>query len=266
MKGKFCIMPLDPIIGPPFEVGWDRSTFREPFSSTAEFTLFPKLPPEIRRKIWQGSFPPRMFLSTTVLEMFCQTHRGQVPRYFAPLPATASVSQEARAETLRMYCEVPSSDHWTIGGFINYEVDTMFFSYTNAIRPAEDLPMSLLQQLQRITIAPMCWDLGCPPGQHGFRTVDHFLFYIAARYFPSLREIDIDMSVTREFERQSVLSAAVSFQHAVANSIRPLFFRTKEEGGVQFIPTTNPWGSGTRSRFSSWKSKKPLDMVMGQTL
>ncbi|KAK8859791.1 hypothetical protein PGQ11_010525 [Apiospora arundinis] len=99
------------------------------------------------------------------------------------------------------------------------------------------LPPVPFENLQRITIVPRCWEHGCSPIRKDIKTVDNFLCHIAAKYFPSLREIDIDLPESLDLGRQSFLSPTRRITRRMANSIRPLFIRTKDEGGLQFIPT-----------------------------
>ena len=127
-------------------------------------------------------------------------------------------------------------------GFINYEVDTMRFSCYNLACPASIYPATLLKNLQRITIIPRCWIYGCEPEQAKLKSIDNFLQYVAAKHFPSLRELDIGIPSKMEHGRQSFLSAHRRTAHGMSRSIRPLFLRMTNGSGMQFLPTTNYWG------------------------
>ena len=64
-----------------------------------KFTLFPKLPLELRRKVWRESFPAGRHVSL-------DTNSGSSPR----LPTSLRVNRESRAETLRFYIVLFKSD------------------------------------------------------------------------------------------------------------------------------------------------------------
>ncbi|KAK7953284.1 hypothetical protein PG988_013978 [Apiospora saccharicola] len=220
------------------EIPWDLLSFRGEFSQADEFTPFPRLPPEIRCKIWKAACPPRSF-PTSIAEISGGRDDG---RLIAPLPAAARVNQEAREETLKVYSAIPRTFLWYMTGFINYEVDTVRFDCFHAASPAFEYPTALLQNLQRITIVPKCWEVGCLPNGADFKTFDNFLLYVAVKYFPSLREVDIDIHPQIERGRWSFLSAPCRAAQYMSRSLRPLFFRTADGHGVKFLPTTNYWG------------------------
>ncbi|KAK8062897.1 hypothetical protein PG997_014994 [Apiospora hydei] len=236
----------------PIEIPWDLPSFRGSFTQVDEFTPFPRLPAEIRCKIWQAACTPRRFSSSPCDATRKWTRKGY-RRVVAPLPATARVNQEARAETLRVYSKIPNTtSSWDISGFINYEVDTMTFSCYGPSYSARELPWAILQNLQRITIVPKCWVFGCQPTRTDLNTFDNFLCYVATRYFPKLRELDIDLSPQLERGGKSFLSAPRRAAPGMSCSFRPLFFRTVDGHGLQFLPTTNYWGG--------WDSIKILIM------
>jgi hypothetical protein len=64
-----------------------------------KFTLFPKLPLELRLKVWRESFPAGRHVSLA-------TNSGPPPR----LPTSLRVNRESRAETLRFYVVLFKSD------------------------------------------------------------------------------------------------------------------------------------------------------------
>ena len=63
----------------------------------SEFTLFPKLPLELRQKIWSEAFPKGRNFYLTQLNVSCCLR--QVPRP----PVSSRISRESRDETLRHY-------------------------------------------------------------------------------------------------------------------------------------------------------------------
>ncbi|KAK8136976.1 hypothetical protein PG984_004916 [Apiospora sp. TS-2023a] len=223
------------------EIPWDEQSSRGELSQATKFTLFPRLPPEIRYKIWRAACTPRSFPART-FEILQKWKRKGYHGLSAPLPATARVNQEARAETLQVYSEIPHTPSWNIQGFINYEVDTMRFSCDYSAFPASMYPAAVLQNLQRISIVPKCWELDCQPKRASFKTIENFLLYVAAKHFPSLREVDIGIPSQMEQGRESFLSAPRRAAQGMSRSVCPLFFRAADGRGVKFLPTTNYWG------------------------
>lgn len=65
------------------------------------FTLFPKLPSELRLRVWRATFPPK---KRRILKQRFKKGRGRVSWSLAgQLPCTAKVNHESRVETLRCY-------------------------------------------------------------------------------------------------------------------------------------------------------------------
>jgi len=84
---------------------------------------------------------------------------------------------------------------------------------------------------------------GCFPIQRDCKTFDNFLHYdVALRYFPSLREIDIDLSAFFDGGKQSFLSASRRLELGMADYIRPFFIRAADGRGFQFLTTPNRLG------------------------
>lgn len=74
-------------------------SYKKSASVRAKFTLFPKLPLELRLKVWRESFPAGRHVSLA-------TNSGPPPR----LPTSLRVNRESRAETLRFYVVLFRSD------------------------------------------------------------------------------------------------------------------------------------------------------------
>jgi hypothetical protein len=117
----------------------DASNMTDPTSSTSasavdaaitpeeqlKFELFPKLPPELRLKIWNLVPEPRV-----VDVIFKRDHRKNNYKFLATFPAILHVSQEARTEGLRRYQQV-SKTKWALNGvFFDFETDILCFSGT----------------------------------------------------------------------------------------------------------------------------------------
>jgi hypothetical protein len=67
-----------------------------------EFELFPKLPLELRRKVWKMALPgPRVIEVKFVVDGRKNNHR-----FCAKIPVLLHVSQESRTEAMREYPQV----------------------------------------------------------------------------------------------------------------------------------------------------------------
>jgi 2EXR family len=112
-----------------------------PSSSTASwmdpshvFTLFTKLPSELRIKIWQRAFPaPRV--------VPVRFHRGQYTSNSAPL-SLLHASSESRSVLLSTYTKLILSPKYDSVVFINFDVDTIFFDNLDC-SPDGDLSLDL---------------------------------------------------------------------------------------------------------------------------
>lgn len=108
------------------------------------FHLFPHLPAELRTKIWRDTFAPRNVLITY------SPSTGKCSSS-TPLPATLSVNQESRYETLRFYrqcfstlldCSTRGTPKYII---FNPAIDTLYFprrgemGYDASIRDFSDV-------------------------------------------------------------------------------------------------------------------------------
>ena len=90
----------------------DQELFIQLGNSLSEFTLFQKLPLEVRLKVWRSAFPRsrKCFLdyipdhSEYTGEYNLETDKAFLQQEFDPLPSTLFINRESRAETLRFYC------------------------------------------------------------------------------------------------------------------------------------------------------------------
>jgi hypothetical protein len=88
-----------------------------------KFELFPKLPPELRLKIW--NLAPE---SRVIEVIFKQDHRKNNYKFLATTPAILHANHEARVEGLRRYKHVFKTK-WALNGvFFDFEIDVLYFS------------------------------------------------------------------------------------------------------------------------------------------
>ena len=88
-----------------------------------KFELFPKLPPELRLKIW------KLVPEYRVVEViFKQDHRKNNYKFLATIPAILHANHDARVEGLRRYKQVFKTK-WALNGvFFDFESDTLYLS------------------------------------------------------------------------------------------------------------------------------------------
>jgi hypothetical protein len=117
-----------------------------------EFTPFPKLPVELRHKIWKNSFKKR-HVELDIRSLYMDNlgtayDDGPDPAPSPYIPATLSVNRESRAETMRFYHAVyvpdsgsralllPSSESLSDSkcspGWVNPAIDSIFFRHVPA--------------------------------------------------------------------------------------------------------------------------------------
>jgi hypothetical protein len=125
-----------------------------------KFELFPKLPPELRLKIW--NIAPE---SRVVEVLFKQDHRKNNYKFLATIPEILHTNHEARVEGLRRYKHVFKTK-WALNGvFFDFETDILYFSraagdsqknlFLRKVKPAE------LAKVQNFAAAG--WDI-CQAG------------------------------------------------------------------------------------------------------
>ena len=151
-----------------------------------KFELFPKLPPELRLKIWN------LIPESRVVEViFKMDHRKNNYKFLATFPAILHVSMEARAEGLRRYTRVFHTK-WALNGvFFDFEADILTFCsyagesqkdlFLRKVKPAE------LAQVQIFVASG--WDINRGGSFRGMKklmclSVDSSAF--GARYAPNL--------------------------------------------------------------------------------
>ncbi|KAI9054741.1 hypothetical protein LZ554_001892 [Drepanopeziza brunnea f. sp. 'monogermtubi'] len=87
------------------------------------FTVFKKLPVELRRDIWELALPDPQALSLDL--QFCKQHSGAPIRGYEGPPALLSACSESRFVTLKHYVRAFSSSDCTHGVYIRPSVDVV---------------------------------------------------------------------------------------------------------------------------------------------
>jgi hypothetical protein len=115
----------------------------------AEFTLFPNLPLELRRKVW------RFATSTERIIEIRWGHRKDWYYSSTPPPSVLHTSRESRIEALRCYELLEIKNLWNYMGvsalfrtYINYQRDTFYLSTLHIDMPYSTTPASCVCFLQ----------------------------------------------------------------------------------------------------------------------
>ncbi|KAK7953287.1 hypothetical protein PG988_013981 [Apiospora saccharicola] len=183
----------------------------------------------------------------------------------ARLPVTACVNHESRWETLRKYSRIPASSSRLSHGiviydsrsdFMNFEIDAIRFDCCPLGRiPAGKFPSAVLQQIQRIEATLPCWNTAYPiECSWGHEPFDNFLRYVVAAYFPSLRELAVELNLClNTLHNVSFLIRGASGMEVVQTlGEKPLFIRTAGGGGFRIFMSANSHRGG------QWKTAKLL--------
>jgi hypothetical protein len=109
----------------------------------AKFTLFPKLPAELRRMIWHRSLPGPRVVEVLFADRygFCFSP--------CPIPTALHVNREARDIALESYKACFATLKATSRIYFDMEVDILFFGVGNFAPSGEDPVAHLFQQLLR---------------------------------------------------------------------------------------------------------------------
>jgi len=123
------------------------STYAVYNNSDATFTLFPKLPVELRRIIWRHSLP-----GTRVVAVFCDAY-DQAPsfRSTTPVPTILHVSSEARMVALRYYelrFAVSTTPALPARTYFDSEIDSLYLGVGNFHPSGNDAIASFIRLLQ----------------------------------------------------------------------------------------------------------------------
>ncbi|KAK6836320.1 hypothetical protein PG987_006815 [Apiospora arundinis] len=202
--------------------------------NTAQFLPFPRLPIDLRRQIWRATWEPRaIWPYDLVLNLRDRQTRGPRYGYVAWMPITSQVNQESREETLKMYHKIADSSYFQFKAFINYHLDTVMLD--GLFSSCHSLNRAHLHRVENLSLG----SLSRTPDvfrQNGMRTEDavsyqtlgNFIYYAKARYFPSLRYVYIHT-------RWHFFNIA-DLRQELIRSVRPLMFRTKDEGALYIGP------------------------------
>ena len=106
--------------------------------TSPDFTLFPKLPPELRLKIWRLSIPQEQRVVILELYTYCgtpiikdgrqQSLYGYETKPTEPVAAILHVSQESRAEALKTYT-LTWGVHREYPIYVDYSKDILLFDH-----------------------------------------------------------------------------------------------------------------------------------------
>jgi hypothetical protein len=124
----------------------ERHMTMEKPSENVQFTLFPRLPIEVRLKIWQCTFVKRHIdLDFHLAYRLIMRREGTYKRVDRYIPVALSVNRESRHETLKHYTfiffsseleirQFPDFDIHHIGlGWVHPSLDTIVFSEPSAV-------------------------------------------------------------------------------------------------------------------------------------
>ncbi|KAK6858142.1 hypothetical protein PG995_005841 [Apiospora arundinis] len=241
--------------------GWDEILgFRGHNQISQTFTLFPKLPKTLRCRIWRMTWNPhhielptgRMSTDDGDTDFDDDMDVSRLPKL--AFPVSAHVNQESRSETLRMYHKIRDSPYVTFNTVINFEWDTIHMDHF--CNRAAVYPDILFKKIERLNVSlhlmkqrykpelqyptpsevPECWLKGCCLPVLDHETFDNFLHYILQRYFPKMKEIDLVFAVRRSEAHAESLNP-LDFNPDIVPSLRPLFIRTTDGQGLEFVPS-----------------------------
>ncbi|KAE9366115.1 hypothetical protein N431DRAFT_472673 [Stipitochalara longipes BDJ] len=151
-----------------------------PITIEGKFEWFPKLPPELRIKIW------KLVPESRIVEIrFPRDGRKNTHRFFASFPAILHSCRESRREGLKQYHRAFDSK-WALNGvYFNYEIDILYYSLwsdrTQKKFFARRIKAKDLVKIERIALLP--WDLETTVGYQGLKELiylePHFDNYFA---------------------------------------------------------------------------------------
>ncbi|KAK8001148.1 hypothetical protein PG991_013370 [Apiospora marii] len=230
-----------------------------PATESCTFHPFPRLPAELRCQIWQNTWiPGNMDLWASGSPMYRDWNEGRARL----LPVSAHVHQESRSETLRKYYIIPNTPEYEFRACVNFELDTLFIDRFTGY--ASEFPENIFQKFERMkiemflmhrfhdwhhptpTVVPNLWitEAYFPTDRPDHETFDNFVRYVVRRYFTSLQEIEFRLDDSPQVPRLDFMDPDIAL------SLRPLFIRTSDGQGVEFLPSIkiNRWHS-TKIRF-----------------
>jgi hypothetical protein len=151
----------------------------EPPVTPREFTLFPKLPPELRVKVWGfGANIPRN------IELYFLNPLGVEPDIRnPPLPPILHACREARKEALKYYTESLEYCEW---GTKSDEEKEM--SDAESVSTDSDLDLELVEPFKRKIYLNFSADQFCLPGIGSIGSIEFF------ETLPSVEDINFGLS------------------------------------------------------------------------
>ncbi|KAK8136973.1 hypothetical protein PG984_004913 [Apiospora sp. TS-2023a] len=251
----------------PEDISWGQPQPPVLSNQDAEFHRFARLFPEIRCQIWRASWTPRKFTPFEYgISRMSPGRNGVLRLLRARLPVTACVNHESRWETLHKYSRIPTShlrlSHdmsiYDNSDFMNFEIDAIRFDCCPLDRmPACKFPSAVLQHIQRIEATLPCrrtfYPIECGWSQKSF---DNFLRHVVAAYFPSLRELAVELNLCLTIANNVSFLVRGTSGMEVARTVgeKSLFIRTAGGGGVHISMSANSHRGG------QWKTVKLLLM------
>jgi hypothetical protein len=144
---------------------------KSPINTLAKFTLFPKLPFELRRIIWRYSLPRRR-----VVDVLSDDKTGEC-KSPCPIPTALHVNSEARGVALESYELVFSTQKANAMVYFDFSVDALYIGVGN-FSPSRSDPTSVLFRAMQYNDLKRIEHL----------IIDDQIFFL----YPSIEEVDSD--------------------------------------------------------------------------
>ena len=146
---------------------------KSPINKLARFTLFPKLPYELRHLIWRYSLPSRR-----VVDVLYDDKTGEC-KSPCPIPTALHVNSEARGVALESYELVFSTQKANAMVYFDFSVDALYIGVGN-FSPSRSDPTCVLFRAMQYNDLKRIENL----------IIDDQIFFL----YPSIEEIDYDTS------------------------------------------------------------------------
>ncbi|KAK7911652.1 hypothetical protein PG985_014133 [Apiospora marii] len=213
----------------------------------AQFMPFPRLPVELRCKVWRATWEPQVIWPNGLITSPRRDEMELRVGGITALPISARVNHESREETLRHYNRVPNSPVFVFRAYINPKIDEIHLNCSyKPLCPTmsrahfdrlEHLTMTTrfengpINDLANFRVPEYAFTNPSPdPEWVKHRTLGNFLFYVQNRYFPKLRTLTV---IWRKY--QLYLEEIPANWGDSLNAAR--LFRSKDNGrGLYVVP------------------------------